>query len=358
MLSFRLTEDLTLIPVFNMSVEFNSIYENNNLKNIFSQFIENDKLVHAFILEGAHGTGKMTFAKEIVKAVCCTSSVRPCSVCESCRKIDSMSAQDVSYYDIPEDKSEITVDTVREIRENSCLIPIEGEYKFFIIDNAQAMNVNAQNAFLKILEEPPQYVYFILLCTNSSILLPTVRSRAPVFRMQSIDIGIIDRILMNDFPSASEVKHKDLSLYEHILHSCGGSLGYCIDRLNSNEDENDFDIYTVSKEFFEILSKKDRIKFVLYSSQIPSVRNEFNRLLTYIRCGLRDVAAYIKANDSQLVYFNNDDEILFDLSSFDITFILKLINYTESALQSNDMNSNINIIKADYLSKIGALCRD
>lgn len=342
--------------IFDMSVKLTSIYENDNLKDLFAQSIENNRLLHSIILEGAYGTGKFTFAKEIAKAVCCQSDNKPCGVCESCRKTEQEIAVDISYYDIPEGKSEIPVEVIRNIREDTYTLPCENDYKFYIIKNSQAMNGNAQNAFLKILEEPPSYVYFILLCTNASLLLPTVRSRAPIFRLQSLEIPVMRGILQKN-KTVSDFAQKSPDLFEHILQCSDGSLGYCIEHCTSAEDGDDFGLYEDARRFLELLVCKDRVDLAVFALNIPSDRNGLHRFLSLIRSGLRDLIAAKKTDCFDFMFFTQDCDLIQKSAFLNPLILDKALDYTEKAIDQNNSNGNISIIKTDYISKIGSICR-
>jgi DNA polymerase III delta prime subunit len=134
--------------------------------------LDTNRLSHAYITEG-------TFANTIATAVVCSGrgGVRPCFTCAHCNKASRFIHPDITFLDKLPDKREILVDQVRELKQDVYIIPNEADKKAYIINNADSMNSNAQNAILQILEDPPAHAVFILSTNNPATLLPTVRSR-------------------------------------------------------------------------------------------------------------------------------------------------------------------------------------
>lgn len=123
---------------------------------------------HTLLIEGPEGSGKKTAAWQAAKTLLCEGEPKPCGRCAHCVKADKRVHPDVRYYTVPEGKKEFPVETVREIRQDAYIAPNEGARKIYLIDRAHAMNAAAQNALLKIIEEPPDFVNFLLLCENRS----------------------------------------------------------------------------------------------------------------------------------------------------------------------------------------------
>ena len=139
------------------------------IKKVF----ETQKIPHAFYLLGADF---LSSAKELAAAILCEKKVfPPCGVCAHCVKCKKEIHPDLSV--IATDKAQITVDMIRAMRLDAFVLPNDSERKVYIIAEAAKMNINAQNAFLKILEQPPGGVYFILADSHQRGILPTVLSR-------------------------------------------------------------------------------------------------------------------------------------------------------------------------------------
>ena len=144
---------------------------------VLSGMAAGGRFPHALLLEGPAGCGKKTAAALIAQERLCTGAPRPCGVCSGCIKVEKGVHPDVRFYTVPEGKKEFPVELARDIRQDAYIAPNEGACKVYIVDQAHTMNASAQNALLKIIEEPPAGVYFILLCENRAQMLPTILSR-------------------------------------------------------------------------------------------------------------------------------------------------------------------------------------
>jgi len=141
-------------------------------------FGENGKLLHAYIVSGGTAETREDLARVFAKgAVCDGTGRRPCGVCAHCRKADKGLHPDIQIVEKHGDKTELTVDIMRAVRADAFVLPNEAARKVYIIRDADTMNLGAQNAMLKVFEEPPSFVVFLLLAENPQRLLPTVRSR-------------------------------------------------------------------------------------------------------------------------------------------------------------------------------------
>ena len=164
--------------------------DRQNIK-YFSEAYRREKLSHAYIIEGTAKSGKEEFAGQIAAALLCEKAVpgkelfpdAPCGRCPSCVKAFSDNHPDI----IKVQHAKATVLSVGEIREQVVsdiyIKPYYGPFKIYIIKDAQLMNVNAQNAILKTIEEPPEYGLLFLLTDNADGFLETIRSRCIMMRM-------------------------------------------------------------------------------------------------------------------------------------------------------------------------------
>lgn len=150
-----------------------------SFKSAVSSAVSSGKLSHALIFEGASEELRFAAAKETAKAILCHSDNKPCGICNACRKMSSMSHPDLHI--LSADGAMIKVDHIRDIKDKAKVYPNDGNKSVFIICEAQTMNPQAQNALLKIFEEPASHVSFILTCPSKSSLLDTIISRATAY---------------------------------------------------------------------------------------------------------------------------------------------------------------------------------
>ena len=152
--------------------------------------IQTDRIGHAYLFCGTRGTGKTTVAKIFAKAVNCQHPVEgsPCGECDMCRSIAAGTSMNVIEIDAASNNG---VDNIREIREEVAYRPTEGRYKVYIIDEVHMLSIGAFNALLKTLEEPPEYVIFILATTEAHKIPVTILSRCQRYDFKRISIETI-----------------------------------------------------------------------------------------------------------------------------------------------------------------------
>ena len=150
------------------------------------------RLAHAYIVASPNEAERMEYAARLAAAMLCEreDGARPCGVCRACRKTLAGIHPDVVRVTAELDsqgrrKREIGVDVIRSVAENAPVMPNEGRAKAYIVEDADTMNPQAQNAFLKLLEEPPERVSFILAAANPALLHATVRSRCETLRVNA-----------------------------------------------------------------------------------------------------------------------------------------------------------------------------
>ena len=156
---------------------------NERLKKGLAAAFAADRLSHCYLIAGPAGSGKRTLARILTAAMECTAGAgRPCGKCLQCRKVLDGVHPDVITVDDPAKKT-VTVDLVRKARTDVYIKPNEGLRKVYLFPRAADMNAAAQNALLKVIEEPPEYAAFLLLTEAAERLLPTIRSRAVTLRL-------------------------------------------------------------------------------------------------------------------------------------------------------------------------------
>lgn len=148
----------------------------------FEKICENPP--HAIILESLNSEKANEEALKIAKSILCLSGdKKPCGQCGSCVKVEKGFHPDLKIISLEKDAKSIKIEEIRNVRQDAYILPNEGAYKVYIFTPAEALTVQAQNAFIKILEEPPKNVVFILVCKSSDLLLSTVLSRCEIFNL-------------------------------------------------------------------------------------------------------------------------------------------------------------------------------
>ncbi|AOY75475.1 DNA polymerase III subunit delta' [Clostridium formicaceticum] len=171
------------------------------MKN-FIRALEQNQLAHAYLIEGQHGLGKRNVARQMAKGICCRAiQGKPCDECISCKKLDHDSHPEVIWV---QEETSIKIEAVRDLQKNIQMKPYEGSKKVYIICDAEKMTLQAQNALLKTLEEPPEYVTIILLTTNSNSLLTTIISRCQRLKLLPVALETIEKYLIEKKAVAKE----------------------------------------------------------------------------------------------------------------------------------------------------------
>lgn len=145
--------------------------------------MKNGRLPHGIALESNQPELLQYYAKKMSKWAVCTENVKPCESCSQCKKAESENHPDVYTAELAGKSEVVNVDEIRKICNDAYIKPNEAKIKVYIIPNADKMQMQAQNAFLKVLEEPPQNILFILCCTSAQQLLQTIRSRVTVYKL-------------------------------------------------------------------------------------------------------------------------------------------------------------------------------
>ncbi len=169
---------------------FDDVVGQDHITDILKNEVSDGRVAHAYLFTGSRGTGKTTCSKILAKAVNCPNvqGGNPCGVCDVCRGIDNGSITDVLEIDAASNNG---VDNIRELIAETNFTPASAKYRIYIIDEAHMLSPGAANALLKTLEEPPEYVIFILATTEVHKIPATILSRCQRFGFKRIDPEII-----------------------------------------------------------------------------------------------------------------------------------------------------------------------
>lgn len=298
----------------------------------FAKLIRENKLVHAYLLSGAEGTGKIELAKWVAKGIFCLNSQNgvPCLKCSECNRIENNNHPDVVT--IMPDGLSIKVEQIRYLKSEFNKSGVESDRKVFIIQDAQKMSIGAANSLLKFLEEPSGNITAFLLTSEPQKLLPTIISRCQEVEMQQLTSGQLEQELISE--SISEKN-------SHILANLAQSV---VEAKKINDNENFDKILATVNNWYRKLLRKDLLSFVMIQSKIIGLiqnKEDQNLVLQVIILTVRDTVLERFGLTEEIVFKENIDFI--QQNTAQITDD-KLVNGLNLVVESNrKLASNISM---------------
>lgn len=244
---------------------FSPLLGNDRLKNNLSAALQGGKTAHFYLISGAPGSGRHTLAKLLSAGLQCEGADKPCLTCSACRKAMADTHPDILTIDDPEKKN-VPVDLIRQARADIYIRPNEGKKKIYIFPRAQDMLPPAQNALLKVLEEPPSYGVFLLITDNPEKLLPTIRSRCIQLGLTALPEETLLSALRQRFTD------KDAQTLSAAAARSGGFLGQAISMLEEGSD-----LFEETQKFLEAYASASALG--LTQTLVPMEKYKRDRLI-------------------------------------------------------------------------------
>lgn len=341
-----------------MRIYFPRLIGNNETKERLGRSIESGTVPHAFLIGGPSGSGKSTLASEISAAMNCEnrnnkSFPLPCGECSNCRRIYEGNFPDVKILQKKKDKATLGVEAVKDFREDMFLSSTESEHKIYIIDDAESMTPEAQNALLKVLEEPPTAVSIILLAKECDRILTTIKSRAQYIAMSRFDDSEIADYLLSHSSEARALKAADESRFIGLIMSADGRIGLATElmskRMSDETSEERSEIIDLIRAIGQKSSYADIYSAV---SHFPNKRAELLGALERLMNALRDLILIKYHSNAKTLFFSSAKEareICKDISAKRLIRVYDVVNETHSLICRN---ANIPNIMASLSSKI------
>ena len=298
--------------------------------------IRMNKVSHAYIINGEENSGKMMLAESFAMALQCeTGGAEPCGICRSCRQAAQRNQPDIIFIgsdEMMEDKKtkSISVDEIRTLLNSDIAIkPYSSKYKIYIVDHAEKMNIQAQNALLKTIEEPPVYGVILLLTTNADSFLQTIRSRCITLNIKMVEEEEIKKYLMK--------KHH---IPDYKAEICAvfaqGNVGRAI-QLASSEEFNE-----MKKDMLSLVKKIEDIEIYELGMTVKNLniyKKKIEEYLDLLTLWYRDVL-YLKATDdvNNLIFMDEVYDIKKQAakkSYSGIEHILQALEQTRMRLKAN-----------------------
>lgn len=344
-----------------MRAYFPTIYKNRALAERFGNDITQNTLSHAYILEGPPGSGKKTFATQIAAALLCRSrhnaeSPLPCLVCEPCRRVLAGLSPDLICIAREGDRATLGIEAIRFIRQSLYLSTSESDCKIYIIEDAHLMTPQAQNAFLKALEEPPPFAFFILLSENGDNILDTVKSRAPTLYTEQLRPEEIADYLLAHHKPAQKLREKSPAAFDGLVAAAQGTIGNALDLLAAAKKEASLPTRTQAAEILDrFFSHGARLDFFAPFLPLAQTKNEkrsaLSEILSLVALGLRDILAIKKYDGAGLCFYTDREALLENSVRITASAALRLFDATTAAISDLAKNANINTLMLNYANQ-------
>ncbi len=246
---------------------------NNRVAGALTSAFAQNRIPHAILIEGDVGTGKHTLARCIASAAVCERENRPCGECRGCHLAAVGSHPDIWFTQPEEGKKNITVAQIRAMRTEAYSKPHLADRRVFVIDRADSMNEQAQNALLKVLEEPPGAAIFVLIAESKASLLETILSRCTVFSLVPPDIQTAVAVLKENSGYAEDAVRA-------ALQESGGNIGIAHAIL---EGESGADGKTQAEHFLAAFLKGEEWEMLQITQAFEKNRVGAERFLKELR---------------------------------------------------------------------------
>ena len=276
---------------------FQEILGNEMIKEHFLKAIESHRISHAYILTGEEGTGRKSIANAFAMTLLCEKGgTEPCMVCHSCKQALSGNHPDLIYV-THEKPASIGVDDIREqINDTIQIRPYSSYYKIYIVDEAEKMTAQAQNALLKTIEEPPSYAVIILITTNQEAFLPTILSRCVQLKLKPLKDFTVKSYLTEHL----KVPEKDAELCAAFAR---GNLGKAIHLASSEEFK---ELYRRVMSLLKNVGSMDIGMLLDCIREIKEQNFDIYEVLDLMQLWYRDVLMYKVTKDMNLLVFKDE----------------------------------------------------
>lgn len=315
--------------------KFQDIIGQEQIKEHLQNAIAAGKVSHAYIINGEKSSGKEFIAKVFAMALQCEKKeAEPCQECHSCKQALSDNHPDIIRV-THEKPNTISVDDIRaQVNNDVAIKPYSGSYKVYIINEAEKMTPQAQNAILKTLEEPPEYAVILLLTINVNLLLPTILSRCVVLNMKPVADELVRKYLM-----------EQLQVPDYKAEVCvafaRGNIGKAKALASSEDFEN---VKAEALSLLKYIKDMELSEIIAAIKRITEYKLEINDYLDICAIWYRDVLLFKATNDVNHLVFREEIQSLRKIaqrSSYE--GIEKIIEALDTAKHRLDANVNFEL---------------
>ncbi len=313
-------------------MSFKDIIGQEQIVGHMKSAIRDGKVSHAYIIAGEKGSGKKLLANTFAMAIQCEEGgTEPCGMCRSCKQALSGNNPDIRYI-THEKPNVISVDEIRvQLNSDIVIKPYAREKKIYIIDEAEKMNVQAQNAMLKTIEEPPEYAVIMLLVTNPGLLLQTILSRCISLNIRAVERSKISKLLTEKYGASAYMADLAAGFSD-------GVVGKAIEFASSDEFSG------IKGEVLKVLKKLDSADAgELYETagEWAEDKGNLSERLSLTEMWYRDLLVVKSTDRTDSAYFKEEQRELYRQAAlFGFEGITKKIDAI--ALFRDRMKANVN----------------
>ena len=310
--------------------KFGDIIGQEQIKEHLQNALETGKVSHAYIINGEKSSGKEFVAKIFSMALQCEQGgTDPCNECRSCRQTLSKNQPDIIWV-THEKPNTISVDDIRSQVVNDVEIkPYSSRYKVYIVSEAEKMNIPAQNALLKTLEEPPAYVVILLLTSNINTFLATIVSRCVVLNMKPVRDSLMRKYLV-----------EELQIQDYKAEVCvafaRGNVGRAKALASSEEFEN---VKAEALSLLKYIQDMELMEIIAAVKKITEYKLEVSDYLDILSIWYRDVLLFKATNDVNHLVFREEIQAIRKVagrSSYEgIERVISALNTAKRRLEAN-----------------------
>lgn len=338
---------------------FPSLIGNAETKSRLGRAVLRATLPHAFLFVGAEGSGKKTLARELAASLNCENIGNggyplPCHACNTCRRITANSFADLHYIRRDGKKMSIGVDEIHKMQEDIVLSSAESDHRIYVIEEAEKLTPQAQNAMLKTLEEPPLGVVIILLAQEADKILSTIKSRVQTVNMERFGTDKLKAALFELSDAARKMSASDPERFEGILMNSEGRLGRALaffedGKLSSAISER----RKLTRAIISALkTNAPYLELYLATKELPTARVEFKETLEEILLAIRDLILVRYDKGVNLLYFTSRKDAEDISSAMNTKRLFSIYDLIRRTLEDNAKNANIGAQIANLAANI------
>lgn len=319
----------------NKVIGFRDILGNDMVKDHFIKAIENHKISHAYILTGESGMGRKSVANAFAMTLLCEKGQNePCMECHSCKQVLGGNHPDLIYV-THEKPNSISVDDIREqINETIMIRPYSSYFKIYIVDEAEKMTPQAQNALLKTIEEPPAYAVIILITTNQDAFLPTILSRCVQLKLKPLKDFTVKSYLVEHLG----IPEKDAELCAAFSR---GNLGKALHLASSEEFQH---LYRDTMSLIKNVGSMDVSMLLECIKRMKEENLDIDECLDLMQLWFRDVLMFKVTKDMNLMIFKDEYKLINEMGQhYDYAALEDILGAIDKAKLRLDANVNMEL---------------